>query len=71
MSSKYGAPAYQPASSDATAISMAAVTSGNRPSRFDPDNPVLWLVGIGALALGFVAISTHVRVGPLKASASV
>lgn len=71
MSSKYGAPAYPQATSDASPLATTAVTSGNRPNRFSGENPMWWLVGVGAVGLGFVAFSTHARVGKLKASVSV
>lgn len=73
VNTKYGAPVYQASSPDtgASAITAAAVTSGNAPGRLSLENPVIWLVGIGAATLGLIAVSTHARVGPLKASVSV
>jgi hypothetical protein len=71
ITSKYGAPSYQRATSDASPIGAAAVTSGAKTTRLSPENPMLWLFGIGAVTMGFVAFSTHARVGKLKASLSV
>lgn len=60
----------QPRTADASAVTNAAVTGGGKPGRLDIDNPVVWLVGIGAVTLGLVAASTHVRVGAFRASVS-
>lgn len=49
--------------------SNGAVASSTR-SKLDPENPFLWLLGLGALTLGLVAASTSLRVGPVRASVS-
>lgn len=53
-----------------TGANNGAVTGRHARKFFDASNPELWLVGIGGLTLGLIAISTSVRVGPLHLSAS-
>lgn len=36
-----------------------------------PDSPLFWFGMLAAVTLGFVAVSTSVRVGPFKAAAAV
>jgi len=56
---------------DVSAISGSAVTTGDAHlGSMSAENPMVWLVGIGAVTLGLVAFSTHVRVGKFSASAS-
>lgn len=50
-------------------VHNGAVT-GSRMGRLDAENPMLWLVGLGAVTLGLIAASTSVRLGPLRVSAS-
>lgn len=50
--------------------SNGAVT-GDVRRLLDPDNPMLWLLGIGAATLGLIAFNGSVRVGPAHASAGV
>lgn len=48
-----------------------AVTTDPTSGRFNIDGPMVWLLGIGAATLGLIAVSTSIRVGPFKASASI
>ena len=71
---KYGMPAL---SSNVTSLPVAqaasngAVTTGAATRKFlNPESPELWLVGIGAVMLGLIAVSTSVRVGPFRVSGS-
>lgn len=48
----------------------AIVTPSHRHGWLDPESPQLWLFGIGAVTLGLVAFSTHVRVGKFSADLS-
>lgn len=59
-----------PRTPDASAVNNAAVTSGITPGRFSISNPMVWLLGIGAVTIGLVGASTHVRAGSFKASVS-
>lgn len=38
---------------------------------WNPHNPLFWFAGIAALTFGLMAVSTTVRVGPAKVSASL
>lgn len=60
-------PAYTP---DASGIGGAVTTAESHSTSINIDNPLVWLVGIGAVTLGLVAFSTHVRVGSFNASVS-
>jgi hypothetical protein len=56
---------------DVSAISGSAVTTGDHhQGNLSAENPMVWLVGIGAVTLGLVAFSTHVRIGKFSASAT-
>ena len=68
---KYGMSPFQepPVLPVGTGASNGAVTA-TRKAFFDLENPELWLVGIGALCLGFIAFSTEVKVGPFHLSGS-
>jgi len=72
--SKYGMPQLAPSTGSlpvAPAASNGAVATGAATRRFlDPESPELWLVGIGAVMLGLIAVSTSVRVGPVRLAAS-
>lgn len=69
---KYNMPASQPLSADVSAAAGGAVTGiYANVGQLSPQNPALWLLGIGAVTLGLVAFSTHVKVGPAAASVSV
>jgi len=72
MSSKFASISglHQPRTADDSALNNSAVTTAGSVGRWDLDNPMLWLVGIGAVTLGLVATSTHVRVGGFRASVS-
>jgi hypothetical protein len=50
--------------------SNGAVTGGAK-ALLDPENPMLWLLGIGAATLGLIAFNTSVRVGPVHASGGI
>jgi hypothetical protein len=71
---KYGMPSLAPATATlpvAQGASNGAVTTGAATRRFlDPESPELWLVGLGAVMLGLIAVSTSVRVGPVRLAAS-
>jgi len=73
LSQKYGA-ASSLTLAPAGAVPGQGASNGavtNLPfGKLDPDNPMLWLVGIGAVTLGLVFASTSIRVGPLRASVS-
>lgn len=65
---KYNIAPYQPAGADEHAAANGAVsTSAANVGTVNPDNPMLWLFGIGALTIGLIGVSTHVRVGTLRA----
>lgn len=68
---KYNMPAYAPQGADNSGAANGAVTGINANlGQLGPTNPALWLLGIGAITLGLVAFSTHVRVGGVSASVS-
>jgi hypothetical protein len=68
-STKYGMALLPQATADVSGLDNALAPSpAGNAGQFHPDNPMLWLLGIGALTLGLVAASTHVRVGPITAS---
>lgn len=69
---KYGMADRQPATGDVSGAANGAVTTNSaHVSRMgDKDNPALWLLGIGAVTLGFIAFSTSVRVGNVRGSVS-
>lgn len=66
---KYGLGVGQPLTHDVHAASVGAVTHAAQKVG-SLDNPMLWLLGIGAVTIGLVAVSTSVRIGPLHASLS-
>ena len=53
------------------AAANGAVTTTGRPKFWDVESPELWLVGIGAVTLGLIAVSTSVKVGPLHFAGSI
>lgn len=69
--SKYGMNAA-PYGADVSGAANGAVNTLASAStgKLNVDNPMLWLFGIGAVTLGLVAFSTHVRVGKFNASVS-
>lgn len=71
LASKYGMHGLTLAqhSEAGSGVSNGAITADAK-RLLDPDNPLLWLLGIGAVTLGLVGLSTSARVGPLRASAS-
>jgi hypothetical protein len=63
-----------PAPSDAnigSGASNGAVVTHPALGRLNPENPMLWLLGIGAVTLGLIGATTSVRFGPIRGSASV
>lgn len=74
LARKYGATfgglTLAPQGEPGTGSSNGAVTAGGLTSRFDVDNPMLWLFGIAAVTLGLVGASTSARLGPVRASVS-
>lgn len=71
--SKYGAAFLDPAHAtrDDTPMARAAGPSGGLPSRLSPRSPMFWVAAVLAGAVGLAAVSTTVRVGPARMSASV
>jgi hypothetical protein len=72
LASKYGMHSLTlaPMSEPGSGASNGAI-SGDVHKLLDPDNPMLWLLGIGAATLGLVAASTSLRVGPVRGSVTV
>jgi len=72
--SKYGGAFMSPASTTADNSPLAQVAGpgvDHSASRLSPSSPMFW-VGAALLgAVGLAAMSTTVRVGPVRASASV
>lgn len=69
---KYGMSSFpaQSATPLAAAVSNGAMAHGSvHPPVLSAQSPILWIVGIGALTFGFIAVSTSVRIGPLRLSA--
>lgn len=66
---KYGLATGQPLSRDQHAASNSAVTTTG-PAGLSLENPLLWLVGLGAVTIGLAAVSVSGRIGPIKASIS-
>lgn len=66
---KYGMARLQAAGADVSAAAAGAVTTARRAGG-TVENPMMWLLGIGAVTLGLVAFSTSVRVGSFHAAAS-
>lgn len=64
---KYGMSIYGPAGDDTAAGNGAVTTAGSHVATMNPENPVVWLLGIAAATLGLIGFSTHVRVGPARA----
>lgn len=67
---KYGMSRIQLVGTDTSAASVGAVTPGGTAAKVSLDNPMVWLVAVGAVTLGLVAFSTHVRIGKFNASVS-
>jgi len=64
---KYAMPPSAPYSADQSAAANGAVHTAHQLGR-GVENPMVWLVGIGAVTIGLVAFSTNVRVGKFSAS---
>lgn len=59
---KYNLGAYPATSRDESAAAIGAVTgAAANVGAMSPDNPAVWLLGIGAVTIGLVAFSTHFR----------
>lgn len=68
---KYNMATMPAIGSDVSGAANGAVTTvESHATSLNPDNPMLWLLGLGAVTLGLVAFSTHVRVGKFSASVS-
>lgn len=69
MDFKYGLGGSASIGTDHSAAANGAVTGTNQgpASALHPDNPMTWLVALGALTLGLIGVSTHVRVGKISA----
>lgn len=67
---KYNMASFGPASADEHAAANGAVTGVDaHVGSINPENPMLWLFGIGALTIGLVGVSTHLRVGNVRVGA--
>lgn len=70
--SKYGAAFLTPhATKDDTPLARVAGPADSHPPAYSTHSPMFWVGVILAGAVGLAAFSTTVRVGPVKASASV
>jgi hypothetical protein len=58
------------ANTDASVGQLGTAAVVARPSVWSPQHPMLWFGAVAGVTLGLIAVSTHVRVGPFKASAS-
>lgn len=65
-----GSNAQTPTDSQLPAVAGPSADSAAAPP-WHLDSPLLWFGVIAAAAVGLAAVSTSVRVGPVKASASV
>lgn len=50
--------------------SVVTRASGN-PPLYSPDNPLFWLGALLLATVGLIQVSTHVKAGPFKGSASI
>ena len=41
------------------------------PAPWSPDHPLFWFGAVAAFTVGLIGASTHLRVGPFKADASL
>jgi hypothetical protein len=65
---KYNINGHQTLSADQSGAANGAVTTrDSHVASVNAENPFVWLFGLGALTLGLVAFSTHVRVGNIRA----
>ena len=55
--------------SDANTSTTSHTTSAT-PHPMHPDNAMFWFGALAAVTFGLIGVSTHLRFGPLKASAS-
>jgi hypothetical protein len=71
-SAKYNLPLVQANTPDASALHVGNVSpSGDASSTLSPSEPLLWLLGLGAVLFGLVSVSTSARIGPLKAAVAL
>ena len=70
---KYGAAFLNPGSTtrDNTPLAQVAGPANKTTSRLSPGSPMFWVGALLLGAVGLAAASTTVRVGPVRASASV
>lgn len=55
-----------------TGVTSAAATAASvHAPAYSPDNPLFWVAVLLLAAGGFLVVSTHVHVGPVKGSATV
>lgn len=59
-----------PEATQLAGASNGAMT-GDGLGLLDPDNPLLWLLGIAGVTLGLIAFNGSVKFGPVHASAGV
>lgn len=64
------APAAEAPAAPVGVVATAPAGSGWRAG-LSPSEPEMWVVAIGAVMFGLIAVSTSVRVGPLRASVGV
>lgn len=57
-------------SDDVTTGGLGATGILPASSPIHPDHPLFWFAAFAAVTLGLIGGSTHLRVGPFKASAS-
>ena len=53
--------------SDLSSMHNPSLELQNAAGHLSPENPLLWVFGIFALTVGLASLSTHVKVGPVKA----
>lgn len=69
---KYGMALQQSIGQDVSAAANGAMTTvASHGSGHSVGNPMIWLLGIGAVTLGLVSFSTHVGDGKISASAKI
>jgi len=59
-----------PAQSELNAVASPGDV-GRQDEPWSPSNPLFWVGALAAVTLGLAAVSTTVRVGPVKAGVSV
>lgn len=71
--SKYGASFLDPShtTKDSTPLAQIAGPADAAVSALSPHSPMFWVGAVLLGAVGLAAVSTTVRVGPIKASGSI